>query len=560
VKTLLVSLAAKYVHATLAPYCLLAGIRRFGQAVTDAEILSATVNEADSVIYARIAEYAPDAVAFSTYIWNIEKILSLSRRIRRENPTCRIILGGPEVSCRAEELLRGEPAIDAVISGEGELALAALLDAMAEGRSLSGIPGVSAREGDAVFSSPPGAPLPVPPSPLEAGYAEALNGRIAYYETSRGCPFRCSFCLSGGEDPVRFFPEERAVGDLIRLANAGCRTVKLVDRTFNADRARARRIFERLIDGCGVLFPRGVTFHFELEGRLLDEETLALLERAPAGLFQFELGLQSTNAETLAAIGRATDTASILSATRRLVASGRCHVHLDLIAGLPLESEESFYNGFREAYAARPHMLQIGILKLLSGSRLSREQDRFRASYSRTPPYEVIKTQTMSEATLRSIASFGDAFDRFSNSGRFRRTLDYLIQDAGLDPVWIFLALSRSLLVAPAPGLDALTERIVEIYGAAPGVDRERLVDHMLCDRLATNPDRHLPISLRRPDPAIGRIRQAVEGAVRRNAARLSDGRIVLAVYLEKDSVTAEYPLIFIEESEVIRNVLQGKS
>jgi hypothetical protein len=205
-------------------------------------------------------------------------------------------------------------------------------------------------------------------------------------------------------------------------------------------------------------------------------------------------------------------------------------------------------------------MLQIGILKLLSGSRLSREQDRFRASYSRTPPYEVIKTQTMSEATLRSIASFGDAFDRFSNSGRFRRTLDYLIQDAGLDPVWIFSALSRSLLVAPAPGLDALTERIVEIYGAAPGVDRERLVDHMLCDRLATNPDRHLPISLRRPDPAIGRIRQAVEGAVRRNAARLSDGRIVLAVYLEKDSVTAEYPLIFIEESEVIRNVLQGKS
>ncbi len=542
-KACLVCLNAKYIHASPAPYVLLAGIRRYGERVTDAEILEGTVNEDEGAILERISAHRPDFVGFCCYIWNVDLVLRLCGRIRERMPDTRLCLGGPEVGYRAEQLLKDHPEIDCVISGEGERSLARLLDALACGAEPQGTCGLHYRRGEETVSVPEAEPEEEFLSPLDGGYADRLNGRIAYYESSRGCPFRCAFCLSGRCGRVRQYDAERAARDLARLAASGTRTVKLVDRTFNSDRARARRILEALIQRSGRDFPSDVTFHFELSGQLLDEETLRVIERAPIGLFQFEIGLQSTNADTLRAIGRSVDYERILSVTRRLVSFGNCHVHLDLIAGLPHETLASWEEGFERAYAARPHMLQLGFLKLLSGTELDERREEYGLVASSAPPYEILSTPTMTADALSALHAFEEAFDRLYNSGRHRRTLHYLTDTAGISPLSLFRRIGKSLKDSPASGLDALTERLLTLFSEHPRVVRDRLLDAMMTDRIATNQNTHLPPFLVRYDRRIAIDRARRRDKIPRGYASLSDGSLLSARYTKKNPVSGEYEL-----------------
>ena len=284
-KTALIAINSKYIHSTLAVWYLSASLSDAG---FECDVTEASINEDTERIYERVADTEADIYAFSCYIWNIDHVISIAKMIKAQNKDAAIVLGGPEAGYRAEDIFTKYPFVDYVISGEGEMPIVSLVRQLAEcGVAMAG-DGIS-KKGEIV------APYEMPcdpPVPYTDKYLSSLCGRIAYIETSRGCPFLCAYCMSSKQH-LRFFDIDRAKRDIITLASSGTKTVKFVDRTFNADRARAREIFsfiiEKRADGS---IPDGVTFHFEIAGELVDRETLELLEKVPAGLFQFEIGVQ----------------------------------------------------------------------------------------------------------------------------------------------------------------------------------------------------------------------------------------------------------------------------
>ena len=344
-RTVICGLNSQYIHSSLAPWCLLSGVRAFADASVSAEVVEGTVNESPDAVFARILEKDPQVVSFSCYIWNIEAVLRLTARLKRVVPGLRVVLGGPEVSYRAGELLGAEPSVDFVLSGEGERPFAALLTALSCGLPLGDIEGLCYRDGDAVIVSEPYVTDELPPSPYCEEYFNTLNGRIAYLETSRGCPFSCAFCLSGRCGGVRYYPLERVHREIVLLANSGAKTVKFVDRTFNADRKRALSVIRFIRERYGTDIPPDVCFHFEVAGDLLDEDTLTQLSESPAGLFQMEIGIQSFHEPTLSAVSRKTNVERLVRNIHRLLACRTVHVHIDLIAGLPREDMDIFERG-----------------------------------------------------------------------------------------------------------------------------------------------------------------------------------------------------------------------
>ena len=290
-KVLICTFNTKYVHSALAPWCLRAGAKKYAPDC-ECNIFEGTINENTDTLLEKILRYDFDLIAFSTYIWNKKLVLSLAERVKQHR-NVKIALGGPEVSYNVCEILSDSPYIDYVLSGEGE----EIFGRLCSGENVDEIPGISYRKNDGFVVKPPYVPLETPPSPYCDEYFEALNGRIAYIETSRGCPYRCAFCLSGRCGTVRFFDLEKSKENIIKLSNSGTQTVKFIDRTFNADRERANEIFSFIIDGYGKEIPKNVCFHFEIEGELLDNKTFSVLEKAPKGLFQLEIGLQTFNEE-----------------------------------------------------------------------------------------------------------------------------------------------------------------------------------------------------------------------------------------------------------------------
>lgn len=540
----LATLNAKYVHAALAPYCLLAGVRAFAVSSPEVVVVEGTVNEPKEAVAARILAARPTLVALSVYIWNRRETVALAALLRAASPSLVIVAGGPEVDVDAEAFLAECP-LDAVLLGEGERQIALLCDALAEGRDLASVPGSVTRRGRLA----PLLPEPCPPSAVIPEYLAAVRGRIAYLETSRGCPFSCAFCLSGGTG-VRQFPIERAKAEMLALAGAGARTVKLVDRTFNADRLRARELWRFVIAEQGRGIPEGVCFHFEVAGDLLTEEDIALLATAPAGAIRLEIGIQSFHPETLAAIRRHGDPARIAKRVRALAALGNIEVHIDLIAGLPHEGLSDFCAGFDRAYATAPAMLQLGFLKLLKGSALRRESDGF-CRFSPEPPYEVTETDSLSTSDLRIIHAAEGALDRLYNSHRFRRTLAYLTEECGIAPFSLFAEFGATF-PAHGPSLDAYTDAFFAYASQLPSVDASRLRDLMLLDRLATTPDHALPKCLYIPDKMLSKVKNTVqkERAASKKTARFAvgilykTGEVAVAEYTVRHPVTGEYPLL----------------
>ncbi len=547
------SVNSKYVHLSPAPWCLLAGVRAFSSVRHEVSIVEGTVNESVNALMERLCGETAQVFGFCCYIWNISVVRRLVKKLRALKPQCVIVLGGPEVSFRAEQTLRDLPEADYILAGEGERPFALLLDALQGIRNLREIPGLCRRESGMISFSGIYRPRDLPPAPDTQAYADHLNGRIAYLETSRGCPFSCAFCLSGRCDPVRFFSVDYAKQELLRMANSGAQTVKLIDRTFNCNNGRTKELIRFLIDQRGKGFPENVCFHFEVGADLFDEESLKLLEHAPAGLFQIEAGLQSFCPETLRAVSRRTDLLCLKKNLSRLIRCRRLHVHIDLIAGLPYEGLERFGQSFDEAYALHADQLQLGFLKLIYGSRLRDQAQEFGFEWDPEPPYEVTATKWITREELHLLHDVEDALDRLSNSGRFHFTVCYLLKATGMRPFELFCRFGKEAAPCSAGiSLDAYTETLWNWAVRQPGVEKEKLRDVLICDRLASVPGGKLPALLKRRDPRLAACAAAAREQLglpqERKGAALLYGygeRLVLVDEGRRDPISRRFRLVW---------------
>lgn len=501
-KVLLCSLNSKYVHSSLAVWYLYESVKKDCPDSLFIDILEGSINQPPAELAGKIIQSRADIVAFSCYIWNFSIIQSLLAGIKAALPHVRILLGGPEVSYQPQKLIENNKNIDYIIAGEGELPFSLLLSALCRNAGVSGIPGLCYQEGQSIRANPLAPPLPEPPDPYSKEYLSALRGRIAYLETSRGCPFSCAFCLSGlSGTGVRFFSIDRAKRDIVFLANSGARTVKLVDRTFNCNPGRAYELFSFIIQEAGHLIPPGICFHFEVAADLFDEATIALLSSAPPGLIQMEAGIQTFNTDALSAVVRKTDSFKLEKNIRRIAAAGNIHLHTDLIAGLPHEDLLSFARSFDRAYALGAHMLQLGFLKMLNGSDLRRRAQDLGYIYSPLPPYEIICNPWLSKSDLCRLSQVEYALNKFYNSGRFTLTLSYLLKATDMQPFVFFETLGKFLLLIPVEqrrSLDDITRQAYRFFCSLPGADTAALRDCLVCDRIACK--QNIPDFLKIPD------------------------------------------------------------
>ena len=501
-KVIISCLNSKYVHASLSPWCLLAGVREFSENTYDISVAESTINGDITDFADKIINEKPDVVSFSTYIWNLTKTVELCRIIK-EKIKCKIVLGGPEVAYRQADVLRKYDFIDFVLSGEGEWTFPDFLDNI--NGDLSSVSGLTYRESGEIVTIPEKEYTDTPPSPFTDEFFKNLNGRISYIETSRGCPYRCAFCLSGRCSPLRFFDLEQVKGDILRLANSGTQTVKFVDRTFNANADRANEILLFIKENYGTEIPRNVCFHFEIAGDILGESTLGILSSMPKGAVQLEIGMQSFNEETLRIINRKTDTKKLIRNIKKLISFDNMHIHIDLIAGLTGENLESFKNSFNIGYSLNAHMLQMGFLKLLYGADMRENSEKYPCTFVDEPPYEVTSTPWLSTEEIRMLKNCEDAVDRLYNSGRFLYTLKYLIDDVKIAPFDVFNEFGNAVDGNKMP-LSEYARKLCLFF--EDRCDKEILREKILCDLLCSSSSVQIPDILKRKDAMYKKIKK----------------------------------------------------
>ena len=440
-KTLLTILNAKFIQSSLALRCLTTACAHRGVVVEAAEY---TINQNPYDILRHIAAFKADVIGFSCYIWNIEMTCHIISLVKDVFPKTKVFVGGPEVSYTARKVLEDCPQIDYVLQGEGEVMVPDFLTALEKGGDGTEIPGVLGRidgtiKGDETFQEIDD--LDSLPFPYENQDFRDLDHRIMYYESSRGCPFHCQYCLSGMNDRVRFRSVPLVLQELQAFVDAGVSQVKFVDRTFNCSPHHHRPLVEYMI---GV--EKKVNFHLEIEPAVLTDDDIDLLAKAPKGLIQLEMGIQTTYEPTLKAIRRHNDWPRITHIMERLVALDTMHLHLDLIVGLPYEDYGHLRQSFNDIYSLRPHKLQIGFLKLLKGSGIRRDYpDDYR--YDPKGPYEVLATTWLPYEKVAYLKVFEDVFERTYNSGKFTYLLSWLGRQYGPDYMKLYEVLTDEWLV-----------------------------------------------------------------------------------------------------------------
>lgn len=400
-----------YSHSSLSARCLTKALG--GKALMREFTINDTVARAAAELYETHAEL----YAFSCYIWNIEFVSKVCRILKQASPQTKILLGGPEVSYDAPAFMEENEFADYIICGEGEISVCEL----ANGTDEAEIGGLVYRKDGKTVQNPIKIIEKLAELPRiydEDELAEFAN-KILYYETSRGCPYKCSYCLSSTSHGVRFFPLERVLEDFLLFMRAGVRLVKLVDRTFNTDKRRTMEIIRFIIAN-----NTETCFHFEVTADIMDDELVELLCSAPKGYFQLEIGVQSTNTKTLTAINRSTRLDRLYRNVKRLTDARNMHIHLDLIAGLPYENYDSFARSFDDVFALKPDMLQLGFLKLLKGTRLRGEEKSYSYRYNPSPTYEVISNEFISYDEILSLKGVENITDRYYNSAAFEKSLE----------------------------------------------------------------------------------------------------------------------------------------
>ena len=418
------TLNSKFIHSSLALRYLKAYGEAHGQAY---DIVEYTINMPVLHILSDITEHDIDVLGFACYIWNIEMTLHVVDMVKAVRPDIKIVLGGPEVSFTADELLERYPNIDYIVQGEGEEAFHALVTALQLGNDGLNpvIPGVRGRRNGSILGSAEAVEvrdLSTIPFPYTEEDMKDLEHKIIYYESSRGCPFSCQYCLSGNKNTVRFFPQERTLEELQWFIDHGVKQVKFVDRTFNCAPHHHRPLMEFMRDS-----DTHMNFHLEMEPELMTEWETNILCETPPGRIQIEVGVQSTHKKTLDAINRYNDWPYIQKSIRPIIQAGRTHVHMDLIVGLPHEDFNRFGQSFNDLFSLQPHALQIGFLKLLKGSGVRRMRE-YKYVADSLAPYEVLSTHVLPYDDVRFLKYLEDVFERFYNSERFRTTFGYIGQ------------------------------------------------------------------------------------------------------------------------------------
>ena len=424
-RILLAAVNAKYIHSNLAVYSLKAYVKD-----SCVEIAEYTINQTEDAILGDLYRRKPDVLCFSCYIWNIELIKSLAREFAKLCPETEIWLGGPEVSYDAEDVLRRFAQVKGVMKGEGEETFQELVRAYRDRsceeessfeEALAGIKGISFRSrGGEITENPWRPPIDLSKVPFVYENLENFRNRIIYYESSRGCPFSCSYCLSSIDKKLRFRDLSLVKRELQFLIDREVPQVKFVDRTFNLVHGHAMEIWRYIKE-----HDRGKTnFHFEIAADLLDEEEIALISGMRPGLIQLEIGVQSTNPETIREIRRKMDLEKVGTAVRRIRKAGNIHQHLDLIAGLPYEDLESFQRSFDEVYRLRPDQLQLGFLKVLKGSYMKEQEEAYGLVCKSRPPYEVLKTRWLSYEDILCLKGVEEMVEVYYNSRQFTHTVE----------------------------------------------------------------------------------------------------------------------------------------
>lgn len=421
-KFLLVAVNAKYIHSNPAVYSL----KRFAGEYTDAvEIAEYTINNRMEDILEDIYRRKPDVIGFSCYIWNIGMVEKLMGELHKLLPKLPVFLGGPEVTYDADKLLRKYPYLTGIFIGEGEATFAQVVKYYVKKNpeSLEDIPGLMLRSG----MTPERKPLNLTDVPFLYDDMAPFTNRIIYYETQRGCPFRCSYCLSSIDKTVRFRDIEVVKKELAFFLEKKVKQVKFVDRTFNCNHDHAMAVWQYLYD-----HDNGVTnFHFEIAGDILREDEIALVAKMRPGLVQFEIGVQSTNTDTLREIRRVMDIEKLKQVVAALKAAHNVHIHLDLIAGLPYEDYDSFARSFDDVYAMEPEQLQLGFLKVLKGSYMAEMAESYGLVYTDYAPYEVLYTNWLSFTEICRLKRIEEMVEIYYNSGQFAHSLPVMIADFG---------------------------------------------------------------------------------------------------------------------------------
>ncbi len=427
-KILLVALNARYNHTNIAVrYLSLYAKARIAQPenITFAEW---TINQSEGEILRGIASYQPDMVLFSTYIWNAAMVKKLLGDIKKVLPNATVGAGGPETGFYAQGYLNDFPDLDFIITGEGEETVKEL----AEGKDYHTVQGIFYRsECDTGFCEFTGErPLICNLDTLPFPYPEITDpeNRIYYYESARGCPFSCAYCMSSLDKRVRFLSLDRVYRDLQTFIDAGVRLVKFVDRTYNLNEDRYIAIWQYILDHHGDNGHKTM-FHFEIEAEYLSDRALAFLQQVPAGIMQFEIGVQSSNPQTLQAVGRSPETTKLAENIRRIPRT--IHTHLDLIAGLPYEDLESFGRSYDFVMALRPDALQLGFLKVLHGTTMEDYAKENGWKWMAEPPYETFSTPYLSYDDVNFLKDVETITDAFWNSGTMPRTMEYLGRTRG---------------------------------------------------------------------------------------------------------------------------------
>lgn len=425
-KVMLATLNSKFIHTNLA----IRYIREYSRYLEGREyeviLREYTINNSKDYILKDIYMKNIDILAFSVYIWNVDDVIKLCENIKKVNPRVRIILGGPEVSYDFEDVIKKYECVDFVLYGEGEVEYRDLMLYLLGKMKLEDVRGICYRSEGRIITNKP---MPLIenldeiPSPYEKIDKTEYENKIVYFESSRGCPFNCQYCLSSAINGLRYFSLDRIKRDLKNLIDAGVSQIKFIDRTFNADRKIAKEVMSFLSENDNGF----TTYHFEVTAHLIDDDMLEFLKDFKPGLFQFEIGVQSTNEKTLEAVGRVDDFARLSKVVRTISGYKNIHQHLDLIAGLPYEDFTRFKKSFDDVFSLEPECLQLGFLKMIKGIGIRKVSDFHKYEYKDYPPYEILSNKYMSYDDIYRLKDIEEILEIYYNSGNFFLSLKFII-------------------------------------------------------------------------------------------------------------------------------------
>lgn len=491
-KFLLIGINAKYIHSNPAIRSLKSYVDKEFQPCI--ELVEYTINNRTEEILADIYKHKPNAIGFSVYIWNVKIVRELVRNLGKILPDTDIYLGGPEVSFESEKYLNDYPNVKALILGEGENVFRGLIRKCVAGLTtdsdLMNVAGLLLRTGYTGMQEPvsmDSLPFLYQAANVEnetndkCGLPSDFEHRIIYYESTRGCPFRCSYCLSSIDKTTHFRSLDLVFNELDFFLENEVKQVKFIDRTFNCDSKRANEIWRYLI-----AHDNGLTnFHFEIAADILTDESISILNQMRPGLVQLEIGVQTTNEDTLRAINRPCKISHLSEIVDRIRKPNNVHIHLDLIAGLPYEDYESFKKSFNDVFMMRPDQLQLGFLKVLNGAPIKSQVEEHGIIYTEEPPYEVLCTKYIGYDEILALKNVEQMVETFYNSTQFTKSVPYMLSFFD-EPYDLFDALGsyyeKNGLFVATPARSRRYDILLEFADTVEGMDKEVLRELLTLD------------------------------------------------------------------------------